>query len=327
MGKIKLLVIKGEDTYNMSELVESVTWSGRKGSSARTIQATLLDDDGWKHARSEIDVTKGNQCVFYWDGEELFRGIIMSQKQSDKKTMTIKAYDNGIYLANNKDTFNYKNKKASEIFVDCCNRFGIPYDKVADTKYKIPELPKPNTTGLDAVLDALSLTYKATGVRYYIASSRGDLSLIRRKDNMIQWVIETGVNLISYDYTVSIENTKTRIKLLSKENKAAAEKTNAELEKSIGIFQDVSSPDGNLDKANLTEMAASMLKESGLPSRSLSVTGLGLPDVISGVAVYIKIKPLDISRTYYVDEDSHTFKGNHHTMKLKLNHANDAEYE
>lgn len=72
MGKITFLVTKDETTYDMSELVESVTWSGRKGSPARSLSVSLIDDDGWKHARSGIDVTKGNHCVFYWEGEELF---------------------------------------------------------------------------------------------------------------------------------------------------------------------------------------------------------------------------------------------------------------
>ena len=65
MSKITFLVTKGETTYDMSELVESATWSGRKGSPARTLSVSLIDDDGWKHARSGIDVTKGNHCVFY----------------------------------------------------------------------------------------------------------------------------------------------------------------------------------------------------------------------------------------------------------------------
>lgn len=77
----------------MSELVESATWSGRKGSLARTLSVSLIDDDGWKHARSGIDVTKGNHCVFYWEAQSCFCGIIMQQRQSTKKTMTIKAYD------------------------------------------------------------------------------------------------------------------------------------------------------------------------------------------------------------------------------------------
>lgn len=325
MGKIKFLVFKDGTTYDMSELVGKVTWGGRKGSAARYVTVTLLDDDGWKHARSGIDVTRGNQCAFYWEGKELFRGILMQQKQSEKKTMSVKAYDNGIYLANNKDTFNYTNKKASEIFVDICNRFQLPYTTVADTGYVIPELPKPKTTALDAILDALSLTFKATGIRYYVMSSGGKLSLIRRREDLLQWVIETGVNLESYDYSVSIEKIKTRIKLLSKEDTVVAEAANAELEKLIGVFQDIDKPDDNMEQANITDMVKAMLDEQSLPDKSLSISALGLPDVISGIGVFVTIKELGISKSFYIDEDTHTFEGNHHMMKLKLNLATDTD--
>lgn len=325
MGKIKFLVFKDGTTYDMSELVGKVTWGGRKGSAARYVTVTLLDDDGWKHARSGIDVTRGNQCAFYWEGKELFRGILMQQKQSEKKTMSVKAYDNGIYLSNNKDTFNYTNKKASEIFVDICSRFQLPYTTVADTVYVIPELPKPKTTAFDAILDALSLTFKATGIRYYVMSSGGNLSLIRRRENLLQWVIETGVNLESYDYSVSIEKIKTRIKLLSKEDTVVAEAANAELEKLIGVFQDIDKPDDNMEQANITDMVKAMLDEQSLPDKSLSISALGLPDVISGVGVFATIKELGISKSFYIDEDTHTFEGNHHMMKLKLNLATDTD--
>lgn len=325
MGKIKFLVFKDGTTYDMSELVGKVTWGGRKGSAARYVTVTLLDDDGWKHARSGIDVTRGNQCAFYWEGKELFRGILMQQKQSEKKTMSVKAYDNGIYLSNNKDTFNYTNKKASEIFVDICSRFQLPYTTVADTVYVIPELPKPKTTAFDAILDALSLTFKATGIRYYVMSSGGNLSLIRRRENLLQWVIETGVNLESYDYSVSIEKIKTRIKLLSKEDTVVAEAANAELEKLIGVFQDIDKPDDNMEQANITDMVKAMLDEQSLPDKSLSISALGLPDVISGVGVFATIKELGISKSFYIDEDTHTFEGNHHMMKLELNLATDTD--
>ena len=307
MGKITFLVTKDETTYDMSELVESVTWSGRKGSPARSLSVSLIDDDGWKHARSGIDVTKGNHCVFYWEGEELFRGIIMSQKQNAKKTMTIRAYDVGIYLSNNKDSFNYKQKKASDIFKDCCNRFQIPYKDVADTGYVISELPKAKTTACDVILDALSLTFKATGIRYYVTSAGGSLSLIKRKDSILQWVVEAGSNLSNYNYSCSIEKVKTRIKLLSKEDKVVAQKADTELEKTIGIMQDITTPDSNTEETNLADMVESMLAEEKLPSKSLNVEALG------------------ISNSYYVDEDTHTFKGNYHSMRLTMNMATDTE--
>lgn len=311
----------------MSNLVSKVKWSGRKGSSARTLQVDFIDDDGYKHDRSGINVEEGHQCIFYWKGEELFRGMFMQQSQSGKKTMSLKAYDLGIYLANNKDTFNYTNKKASEIFSDCCTRFGIPFSGIADTSYKIPELPKPKTTAWDVIADALSLTFEATGIRYYPICKGGTMSLIERRENILQWVIETGVNLEDYTQTKSIEKIKTRIKLLSKEGTVLAEAKDASLEKKLGIFQEVVQINDEMNSGQLTELVNTTLAENNKATNTLSVSALGLPEVITGVGVFTIIKPLGISKTYYVEEDTHTFDGRHHSMSLKLSIAGDLSIE
>jgi len=300
--------------------VESIKWKGRKGSAARSVSISLLDCKG---AQSGIDVTKGHQLIFSYKGEELFRGMIMSQQQSESFKMPITAYDNGIYLSNNKDTFVYENKTVHDIFIDVCKRFGIKYSDVAKTSYKIPELTKSKTTAWDAILDAISQDFKATGTKYYVNSSKGVLSLIKRRENILQWVLETGGNIMSYTYKKSIEDIKTRLKILSDEDKVYAVKKNTELEKKIGIFQDIEKKDDDLSEAKLQEHIKETLKEISTPEISLSVEALGIPDVISGVGVYVIIDELGIKRTFYVDEDTHTFKGGSHTMNLTLNSVNE----
>ena len=324
---MSLIILKGEQGYDVTQLVEQVKWKGRKGSSSRTLAVTLIDDDGYKHARSGIDVEQGHQCIFSYDGVELFRGIIMSQTQSNQKKLQFTAYDNGIYLANNKDTFCYENKTASDVFRDCCTRFGLPMGEVASCSYKIPELTKSKTTAFDAIADALSLDFDATGIRHYVASSKGKLSLLTRRQNILQWVIEVGQNITSYSYSRSIEDIKTRVKMVSKEGTTVAEKSNAELEKKIGIFQEIDQPDESLTTAQVNDLIESIMEEKGTPERTLTVEAMGIAEVISGIGVYIIIPELEISRTFYVDEDTHTFEDNKHTMSLKLNYANDLAKE
>ena len=323
--RLKLLLIKGSEAYDISNIVIQAKWSGRKGSSARTLEATLLDDDNRESMRSGIDVEEGHQCIFSYDGKELFRGIIMTQGQNEKKQLTFKAYDNGIYLANNKDTFQYSNKTASAIFKDVCTRYNIPYSDVAETTYKIPELLKSKTTAFDTVCDALSQDFKATGTRYYITSEKGKLRLLKRSENVVQWVIETGQNLISYNSKKSIEKVKTRIKLLSDEGTVLAEKKNTSLESKIGIMQDVDEPDETLNSAQLQELVSSMLDEKSTPDRNLTTTALGNAEVISGRGVFVVIPALNLSRTYYVEQDAHTFKDNYHSMQLTLTYANELD--
>lgn len=327
MARIQLLVVKDKKTIDMTNLVKSVRWSGRKGSSARTITVTMIDDDGYRHARSGIDVADGNQCVFLVDGKERFRGILMNQNQGDNKQLKFKAYDNGIYLANNKDTFVYKNKTADQVFSDVCSRFGIPTGEVAKCSYKIPEFTKSKTTGQDAVLDALSLDYKATGTRHFISSDKGKLSLLQRKDQVISFVVDGDANLYGYSYTKSIESIKTRVKMISKEGTALAEKSNSSLEQKIGIFQEIQQPDESLTKAQAKDLVGSVLDTLDDPEETLTLNILGDPDVISGKAILVKIPHLDISRAYYVDSDDHTFEDNMHTMSLTLTTAAEIKKE
>lgn len=324
---ISLIIIKGEQGYDVTQLVEQIKWKGRKGSSSRTLTVKLVDDDGYKHARSEIDVEQGHQCLFTFNGTELFRGIIMTQTQTNKKRLTFTAYDIGIYLANNKDTFTYENKTATDVFKDCCTRFGLPMGEVATCTYKIPELTKSKTTAFDAIADALSLDFDATGIRHYVASEKGKLKLLTRRENIMQWVIEVGQNLSTYSYTRSIEDIKTRVKMVSKEGTTIAEKSNSSLEAKIGVFQEINQPDESLTTAQINDLIASILDEKSTPERTLTVEAIGIPEVISGIGVYIIIPELGLSRTFYVDEDTHTFKDNMHTMSLKLNYANDLAKE
>lgn len=327
MAKIQLLVVKDKKTIDMTNLVQSVRWSGRKGSSARTITVTMIDDDGYRHARSGIDVADGNQCVFLVDGKERFRGILMNQNQGDKKQLKFKAYDNGIYLANNKDTFVYKNKTADQVFSDVCSRFGIPTGEVAKCSYKIPELTKSKTTGQDAVLDALGLDYKATGTRHFISSDKGKLSLLQRKDQVISFVVDGDANLYGYSYTKSIESIKTRVRMISKEGTTLAEKSNSALEQKIGIFQEIQQPDESLTKAQVEDLVGSVLDTLDDPEETLTLNILGDPDVISGKAILVKIPHLGISRAYYVDSDDHAFEDNMHTMSLTLTTAAEIKKE
>ena len=57
---VNLIVIKGSQGYDVTDLVQQVKWSGRKGSSSRYIEVSMLDDED-RTDRANIDVEKGHQ--------------------------------------------------------------------------------------------------------------------------------------------------------------------------------------------------------------------------------------------------------------------------
>lgn len=324
MGNIKLLIYHGKKGWDVSKLVQEITWSGRKGSLARVLEVTLSDDDSKGQDRIKMDVEKGYTCVFKWKGKEKFRGIIMRQTQSEKKELKIKAYDECIYLANSKDSFSFKNKTATEIFKSCLKRAGLTLGTAVDTGYKIKSLQKPKSYFSDCLLDALSTTYKKTKKRYYIRADGGRVSLLRRKEHMTQWVMEVGANISGYTYDKSIEKIKTCFRIYSDKGKVVYEKKNAKLEKRLGRFMMVDSVDDKQNDAQIKKLVNSLMEESGYPEESLSISTLGIISAIAGGCLYVIIPHLNIKRTFYIDEDKHTFKGETHTMSLTLNFATDA---
>lgn len=329
---LKFILVKEKTGYDISDLVQRVAWSGRKNSPARSLELTLMDDPALgKNNRADIDVYTGNHLIFLEDDAELFRGIVMRQTQTQEHTLSVTAYDNAIYLSNNRDSFSYKKKSITEVFLDICAKYGISRGETASVKYKIPVLADVGATIYDILCNGLSQTYKATGERFYIISKKGLLHLLRRREQITKLVLETGAegsaygNITQYSYSKDIANTRTRLKLISQNGKVMASWKDMDLEEKLGMMQDVQVPDDSLQKSALKTLVITMLNELKKPVESLNVTALGISTIYSGIAVYISIPDIGIGRTFYVDADTHTWEGDFHIMRLTLNFATDLE--
>ena len=86
-------------------------------------------------------------------------------------------------------------------------------------------------------------------------------------------------------------------------------------------------PDENMTEAEIRELVKSVLSEKSAAKRTVDLECVGIPDVISGIGVFVIIPELDLNQTFYVDEDTHVFEGDKHTMRLSLNFAGDLDKE
>lgn len=275
------------EVFDATEATSSVKWSGKNESASRSVTVTMLNDRT-RNANFKLSPEEGWHCILY-DEKEIFQGIITKISESRGNSMTVTAYDLGIYLSNNKDTFVYEGYTLSEIFTDVCSRYGVPYDSVCSSSACIESIVKKNSTAYDVLTTAMEEEYKATGIKHSIVASKGKLSLIERKEHLVEWMIESGRNISAYTYTRSIEKIKTRVKLYSKDNVAVAEEANTALEAKIGVFQDSQSTNDDASEGEIYELAKSLLDEQGKPSVSLSVTADGKSELISGRCVYLSL--------------------------------------
>lgn len=332
MNDFKFLIGRGKTFYEYTQLVEKIVFSGRKGAAPRSITVTLLDSEGYSQDRAKVYSGDGLTCVLYVDGKERFRGLLMTDTWTNKRVLTLKAYDNCIYLSNNKDSFSYKKKRADQIFKDCLKRLGLKAGDIDNTGYCISELVKKNTSFWDVIQDALSQTYQATGKRYYVSSSQGKISLKRRKNQKNIPTLDISKNIEDYERERSIYDTRTRLKLTTQvtKTKGTSEKVkktykNTSLEKKIGMFQDIEQVDSKITRTELQRRINTFKEEKALVKKTMKITAAGNISIISGVCVHIYIPQLNEKRLMYVDEDTHTFERGRHQMKVTLNYAKDID--
>lgn len=313
----------------MYELVtESVTLQGQRYQAPRSIQANIITKQG---SQTYYRVSEGDTVLFKWKGKELFRGIVFSRTPVEGK-LTFTAYDMLQYLVKNQDVYVFSNQRADQILRRIGADFQIPMTSIANTGHVMKSLVFKNDTSLyDIILKALKETKRQTGRNYQIYSAKGKMGLRAWPDPEDVWVIESGVNLIGYQYSTSIEETATRVKMRTSvdeqgKNKKKGSKSDIVVieqdkagQSQYGILQYVETVTGQINQPQLQKRAKVRLAEKkGVKQEVKSIQALGIPELQSGLPIYLKIPEINIKKTYWIDQDKHEFNGVKHTMTIDV---------
>lgn len=313
---IELFVIK--DTEWLELVAESVSLEGHRFQAPRSIEATIVIKQG---DQTYYSVTEGDTVLFKWKGKELFRGTVFA-RTPDEHTLAFSAYDMLQYLVKNQDVYVFSNQRADQMIRRIANDFQIPTASIANTGHTIKSLViKNDTTLYDIILKALKQTKSQTGRNYQLYSEKGKLGLRAWPDPAEVWVLETGVNITGYQYSTSINDTATRVVLRrQKDNKTykASAKDSSGLNK-YGVLQYTETVTDDINQAQLQQRADVRLAEKkGVKKELKNIQAVGIPEVQSGLPVYISIPEAGIKKTYWVDTDRHEFKGTKHTMTIDV---------
>ncbi|TES56192.1 phage portal protein [Halalkalibacterium halodurans] len=306
-------------TERLELVVEGqVTWEGKRYQAPRKLQATIVTKQG---NQRYYTLEEGDTVLFKWKGKELFRGTVFSRIPRDN-TLFFEAYDMLTYLVRNKDVYAFSNQRADQIVRRICNDFQIPTTTIVNTGVTFKSLlVTQETTLYDIILKALKRTRANNGRNYQLYSTKGKLGLRAWPDPSEVYVIEKGVNLISYEYSTSIEETATRVKMKMQKNDKTYTATARDNDgaRKFGVLQYTETVTDDLNQAQLKRRADNKQKElKGVQRKLNGVQAIGIPDVTSGLPVRVIIKDVGINRNYWVDSDSHTFQGNTHKMTLDL---------
>lgn len=196
--EIKMLIKNNEKVYDATNLLEGeVAIENSVLGTCGKMTCSIIRD-------GIVEFVEGDQIQFFVEGEIFFSGWIMKKSRTSKQIITVIAYDQFFYLVQNKDTYVYYNKKASELIKMIASDYGLEVGNICDTGWQIPQRIEEGETLWDMIETALELTRKETGKEYFFYDNGGKLTLKEKKDMVTNEVLQCDGSIEDYIYVTDI---------------------------------------------------------------------------------------------------------------------------
>ena len=125
---------------------EGIEWTTERRSTPGKLTFKVLKDD-------IINFQEGAAVRLKVNGVPVFFGFVFTKKRDKDQIITVTAYDQLRYL-NNKDTYVYENKTASQLVKMIAADFSLNVGTVEDTGFVIASRVEDNTSLFDMIENA-----------------------------------------------------------------------------------------------------------------------------------------------------------------------------
>lgn len=298
---------------------EGIEWSTERRSTPGKLTFNVLKDD-------IINFQEGAAVRLKVDGKPVFFGFVFTKKRDKDQIITVTAYDQLRYL-NNKDTYVYENKTASQFIKMIAADFALNVGTIEDTPFVIASRVEDNTSLFDMIENALDLELQNNGNMYILFDDFGKLTL-KFLGNM--YVGEPGAYLMideetgeNFEYSSSIDtDTYNKIKLTydnedtgKREVYIAQDSGNMNQWGILQYFDTLSKGENGQAKAD------ALLQLYNKKTRNLKISNaLGDTRVRAGsmVVINLDLGDMKLKNFMLVERVTHKFKLDEHFMDLTL---------
>lgn len=318
--EIELLVsdTAGEKAY-IPVVEEGIEWTTERRSSPGKLTFSIVKDE-------LIDFQEGAAVRMKVDGASVFFGFVFTKKRDKDQIIEVTAYDQLRYL-NNKDTYVYENKTASQLVQMIADDFDLNVGELEDTGFVIASRVEDNTSLFDMIENALDLTLQNRREMFVLYDDFGKLTLknidsMRVGDQGTYLLIdaETGEN---FEYTSSIDSsTYDKVKLTydnedtgKREVYVAQDSDHINQWGVLQYFETLQKGENGQAKAD------ALLKLYNSRTRNLKITGaIGDTRVRAGsmVVVSLSLGDMSVNNFMLVERVTHRFRLDEHLMDLTL---------
>lgn len=304
----------GSPPRDVTQLVQSVTWSGSLRQTARQLSVRLVvPRDG------SVDppaLEEGAALIFRQEGGTLFTGQLVTVTTATQSSVVdLGALDGGRFLAGNQGWYRFDNATAEAAAARVTSDFGIRTGRLAGTGVLLRR--KFPGTALDKIITTMySLAGEQTGKRYLVHfTGDGVMEVVEKAEGASLEIVQTMGVTNTWDLTSLCNSVAIYTKegaLVRREGDSASQALNGRLEHAVT----------QRDREDAGPEARAWLADHGL-QQTLTVEVLDPPaSLITGEAVILQDTGSGVSGLFWVDSDTHSWKNKQHTGKFKLNFRN-----
>lgn len=315
---VELLIANETGTKVYQPIVEEgIEWSTERRSTPGKLTFNIVKDD-------IINFSEGSAVRLRVDGKNVFFGFVFTKKRNKDQIITVTAYDQLRYL-NNKDTYVYENKTASQFVQMVAADFSLNVGTLEDTGFVIASRVEENSSLFDMIENALDLTLQNRKEMYVLYDDFGKLTL---KNISSMYVGEPGAYLMideetgeNFEYTSSIDtDTYNKVKLTyDNEESGKREVYIAQHGENVNKWGVLQYFDTLQKGENGQTKADALLALYNKKTRNLKITNaIGDTRVRAGsmVVVNLALGDMTVKNFMLVEKVKHTFKENEHWMDL-----------
>lgn len=307
--------------WDLSQIVSEVSLKTSRVGKAGSAQLTMPRDSLFSDPAFALDF--GDVIQLHSGNDVLFRGYIFVIEEDQNREVSVTAYDQLRYLLET-DTYVKANVTATQVIRDNALAVGLNLGSdLAETEYIIPTFSMDGQKRLDMIFDALDRTQEANKRTYVFYDDGGNLRLRDVDDMTVDVILGDGSLVYGYSHQRDIDtDTYNRIKLV-KENRETGKRDTHVLDdreaiERWGRLQYYEQVDESLNEAQIKEMMERLLELKNREQRRFTMEAIGYIGVRAGAKLHVQVKELGIDQYYLVEECTHRFNGQDHTMSLEL---------
>lgn len=263
----------------------------------------------------KLDGVLGKTVELWYNGSRWFTGVLFRRGIDDSGQASYFAYDPLFYFSKNPDDYYFKKGvTATQVLKRLAVQASVKIYKLLETGVALPALyyqdAPPDKVAIDVLARTIRKNSKKYWYRYQPDSLAEGLYLFERVLPATVWAFQVGVNLTAAEFSESIEETCTVVKLVNREKHKVVVKENAAARKAYGRMQYFQEVDGD-QSGSMERLALEYLAKLSKVTTEMAIEGVNpnrvIPQLYSGDYLYAEEKHTGIIGAYSILNITQTF--------------------